>query len=277
MANANVPEAIEPSVMADAGDSQVPVVKGDPSLTSEAAEAGAIVPDETVETVTPVAEASAPQPSAVQVPQKAKRPRQLKTPQVAPAPLKTAKTAKPVKLAKLAKPVRKPAAPKPVKKPVAPKESSISHLKDKIMATKNADFAKGFQDVIADVQGKAKAAFEKSTASLGDVTEFTKGNVEALVESGKIFTAGAQNLGTTYVAESRAAFETLTADVKELAAVKNPTDFFKLQGDLARRNFDAAVSATSKNSEAMLKLFNEAFAPISGRVSLAVEKVKQAG
>jgi phasin family protein len=182
------------------------------------------------------------------------------------------------------KPVRKAALSRTAPKP--PKISgsntkdthTISQLKDKIMATatKTPDFTKNIQDAIADAQEKAKAAFEKSTASLGEITEFTKGNVEALVESGKILAAGAQDLGSTYVADSRAAFETLTAEVKELASAKNPTDFVKLQGDLMRRSFDAAVAAGSKNSEAMLKLVNEAFAPISGRVSLALDKAKTA-
>ena len=49
-----------------------------------------------------------------------------------------------------------------------------------------------------------------------------------------------------------------------------------LQSALLRKNFDAAVAASSKNSEAMLKLVNEAFQPISTRVSLAVEKIKTA-
>jgi phasin family protein len=68
----------------------------------------------------------------------------------------------------------------------------------------------------------------------------------------------------------------MTADVKELAAVKSPADFFKLQGELLRRNFDAAVATGSKRSEAIVKLANDAFAPVQNRVSLAIDKVKQA-
>jgi hypothetical protein len=36
------------------------------------------------------------------------------------------------------------------------------------------------------------------------------------------------------------------------------------------------VSFGSKRTEAWVKLYNEAFAPISNRVSVAVEKVKKA-
>ena len=43
-----------------------------------------------------------------------------------------------------------------------------------------------------------------------------------------------------------------------------------------RKYFDGVVAYNSKNAEAALKLANEAFQPISSRVSLAVEKVRKA-
>ncbi|WJM27237.1 phasin family protein [Novosphingobium resinovorum] len=134
----------------------------------------------------------------------------------------------------------------------------------------------GFQDAITEAQAKAKAAFEKSTSVLGEVSDFAKGNVEAAVESGKIYAEGVQAMGSELVSESRAAFEKMSGDIKELAAAKSPTDFFKLQSDLVRKNFDTAVAYSSKNSEAMLKLMSDTFAPISGRVSIAVEKARSA-
>jgi phasin family protein len=132
----------------------------------------------------------------------------------------------------------------------------------------------GMQDAVTQAQAKAKAAFEKSKTVLGEVTEFTKGNVEAVVASSKILAEGVQGIGSELAAESRTAFEAMTGDIKELAAAKSPTDFFKLQGDMVRKNFDTAVAYSSKNSEAMLKLFSDSFAPISGRMSLAMEKAR---
>ncbi|HWU02112.1 MAG TPA: phasin family protein, partial [Novosphingobium sp.] len=58
------------------------------------------------------------------------------------------------------------------------------------------------------------------------------------------------------------------------AAAKSPSDFFKLHNDLMKKHFDQAVAFSSKQSEAFLKLASEAAAPISNRVSIAVEKVK---
>ena len=163
-------------------------------------------------------------------------------------------------------------------KPAA-KVTPFIKLKDTIMTktkTTTEDYTAKVKDVVATAQDRAKAAFEKTSAYASQYGEFTKGNLEAVVESGKILAAGLQDMGKTYVAEGKSAVETLTADVKEIAGVKSPADFFKLQGEMLRRNFDATVASTSKHSEAMVKLAGDAFAPISTRVSLAVEKVKQA-
>ena len=143
-------------------------------------------------------------------------------------------------------------------------------------ATPSFDFAAAFKTAFSDAQDKAKAAYEKSTVAMGDANEFAKGNVEALVESTKILASGLQELTTELVAESREAFETLTAEVKTIAGVKSPADFFKLQSELMRKQMDTLMANGTKHSEAFLKLATDAVAPISGRVSLAVEKVKAA-
>lgn len=200
-----------------------------------------------------------------------------------PAPAKTAAASK-ASAAKKA-PVKKAAAPKKIiKKAAAPKAVTAktapkSTLKDTIMTktqTVTEDFTAKIKDVVSDAQDRAKTVFEKTQAYAADYGDFTKGNVEALVASGKVLAAGLQDMGKDMVAEGKTALETMTADVKDLAAVKSPADFFKLQGEILRRNFDAAVSTGSKRSETVVKMATEAFAPIQTRVSMAVEKVKQA-
>ncbi|MFM6949908.1 MAG: phasin family protein [Novosphingobium sp.] len=200
----------------------------------------------------------------------------------APVAKKAAAAKKPA-----AKKIAKPAAAKKVAaqkiaKPAAKKVAKAAPLKSKdttIMAkTQQAaeDFTAKVKDAVADLQERAKTAMDKSNAMFADAGEFTKANVEALVESGKVLAAGLQDLSKVYVEDAKTGFETMTADVKELAAVKSPADFFKLQGEILRRNFDAAMATGSKRSEALVKLANEAFAPVQNRVSIAVEKVKQA-
>ena len=145
-----------------------------------------------------------------------------------------------------------------------------------IMTATTTEVTETIQTAFKDATAKAKAAFEKSQAAMGDVGAFTKGNVEAVVESSKILATGLQEMGKSYAAETKSAVETMTAEFKGLTSVKSPAEFFEKQNAMLRKQFDAAMAVSSKNSEAMLKLASEAFQPISNRVSLAVEKIKQA-
>lgn len=152
-----------------------------------------------------------------------------------------------------------------------PKPPLIAQLKEIPM-----DMTANVKEAVNGAQEKAKEAFTKTSAAFGEYGEFAKGNVEAFVESSKILASGLQDLSSKFLADSKAAFETTVADVKELSAAKTPTDFLKLQTEVMRRNFDSAIAYGSKTSEAMLKLTNDVFAPISSRVSLAVDKVRKA-
>lgn len=154
---------------------------------------------------------------------------------------------------------------------VAPKAKDIF-----IMTAKTTEMTATIQTAMKDAAAKAKTALEKGQTAMGEMGTFTKGNVEAVVESGKILATGLQEMGKSYVADTKSVVETMTAEIKDLASVKSPTEFFEKQSAMLRKQFDAAVAASSKNSEAMLKLASEAFQPISNRVSVAVDKMKQA-
>jgi phasin family protein len=210
------------------------------------------------------------------------KPAAIKKAVKAPAKKKPVKKAA-AKKAAPKKVAAKKAAPKKVKaaaKKAAKPTNAIAQAKDTIMATakkaQNTDFTKTAKEALADVQTRAKTVFAKTGELASEVTEFNKGNVEAVVESGKIFFAGMQDMGRQQVAATKSVVETVQGDFKKVAAVKSPTELVQLQGELARRNFDAAVSFGSKNTEALVKLYNDAFAPLSSRMSVAAEKFKKA-
>lgn len=249
-----------------------PVAKIDAAAEKAYAEAAAKVVE------APKAE-KAPAKAAVNAPvvKKAAAPKKPAAKKVAakkPAAKKVAakKTAAPKKPV-----VKTPAAKKAAKVAAAPKTNPVIKLKDTIMATaKNTDIPATAKEVIADVQTRAKTAYAKTTVLAGEATEFGKANVEAVVESGKIFFAGAQDIVKSDIEIGKAVLETVTEDAKKVAVIKSPTELFQLQGEIARRNFDALVSFGSKRTEAWVKLYNDAFAPISNRVSVAAEKISKA-
>lgn len=132
------------------------------------------------------------------------------------------------------------------------------------------------EQMFGEINDRAKGAIEKGTAMFAELNSFNKGNVEALVESGKIAVAALQTIGQDRAAYLRKQFEEATAAARTIASAKSPTEFMKLQGDYVRQQFEALVSETSRSTEAMLKLAGEVAQPISNRVALAAEKMKQA-
>lgn len=146
---------------------------------------------------------------------------------------------------------------------------------DKIMETIETNVAKA-QAFFSDFNDRTKAAVEKSTKLAEEANEFAKGNLEAIVESGKITAKGLESFGHEAADYSRKSFEAATAALKSMSAVKSPTELFKLQSDFFRTSFDSYVAEASKTTEALMKLAGEAAQPLSSRVALAAEKAKLA-
>jgi len=188
---------------------------------------------------------------------------------------------RPAKLQMSAVTEKKAAAPLPLaaekavsveSKPIA---QGVTKMTDTVKATteKTAEKATAF---FADVREKATEAAEKGKKLAAEAVEFNKANVEAMLEAGKIVAKGAQEMGKTNVEFAKKNFEEVQVAVKELTAVKSPTDFVKLQGELARKGFDIAVAQGSKNTEAMVKLVSDMFQPISNRIAATTELFKKA-
>jgi len=150
----------------------------------------------------------------------------------------------------------------------APEEKGIWKMTTIENATDKA------QALFAEWNDRTKAAVEKSTKLVEEANDFAKGNVEALVESGRIAAKGFEGLGQDAAEYSRKSFESATAALKNLATVKSPADFFRLQSDYFRGAFDSYVAEASKNTEALIKLASDAAQPLSNRVAVAAEKAK---
>ena len=125
-----------------------------------------------------------------------------------------------------------------------------------------------------DMNVRAKDAMAKGSKAIEELVEFSKGNVEALVASGRVAAKGAEEIAKYSAEYGRTSVEKANATAKQFAAVKSPTEFFQLQGDVAKQTLDALVAEGSKFTENYLKLLGEIAQPISNRVAVAAEKVK---
>jgi len=236
--------------------------------------------DQKTETVTPKAEA--PKPAAAPAAAvKAEAAAPVAAPKAAPAP------AKPVRAAAIKAKARKRRTVKAKAVPArkAPARAARKTVKTAIrtiskgtrtMKTEATNVADRIQAVFGDVNARAKTTIERNTRIAEEMTELTKGNVEAIVASTKVAAKGVETIGHEVAEYSRKSFEEASAALKGFAEVKSPTDLFRLQGEFARTQFDGLVAESSKMSEAMIKLAGDVFAPITNRYSVAAERVKNA-
>ncbi len=109
-----------------------------------------------------------------------------------------------------------------------------------------------------------------------DLVAFNQANVEAVVKASQIWAAGVQDLSKNFAATAQAQIDETLAAVKALAGVKSFKDAVDLQSSLAKSSLEKAVAETTKLTEASLKLAEQAWAPVTARVTLAVEKFGRA-
>ena len=132
-----------------------------------------------------------------------------------------------------------------------------------------------FQAMFGDVSAKSQDAVKKTQAFAEQMTDAARANVEAMVESTRIATAGARDLGQELLASSRTGVEHASTSVKSLVEAKSPTEFFQLHTELTKSSFDRMVAEGSKLTEQMVKLAGEAMQPLSNRASVNAEKLAE--
>ena len=178
-----------------------------------------------------------------------------------------------------------PPATEPVKS-LSPKAETVE---SKLLATegtkmmneviengkKFAEEAKAkLETAYAGFNEKAKANVEKSAKAVEELSDLAKGNVEALVESGKIAAKGFETLGQEAADYGRKSLEKATASFKTFSSVKTPTEFFQLQSQFLSSSFDEFAKEVAKSGEALVKLSSDVAQPLTARVSVVTDKVK---
>ena len=101
---------------------------------------------------------------------------------------------------------------------------------------------------------------------------FGQGNLEAFMKSGQILAAGVQDIQKKFAATAQASFEETVSTLKALTSVKSVKDAFDLQAGLARTSMERTIAESGKLTDASFKLTEQVMAPLTARVTLAVEK-----
>lgn len=135
-----------------------------------------------------------------------------------------------------------------------------------------ADVADKASSHLGDAAFKFNQGVTHTMKTAEEVLAFSQGNVEAFIKSGQIWTAGLQDLSKQFATSAQSSYEEALAAFKALTTVKSLKEAVDLQVGLARSVLEKGVSESNKYTDASFKLAEQAIAPISGRVTLAVEK-----
>ncbi len=131
-----------------------------------------------------------------------------------------------------------------------------------------ANAQKGF----AQAQASAQENLNKGMKSAEELVTFSQGNLEAVVKAAQIWATGLQELSRQMLSTVQASAEEGMANVKALASVKSVKEAGDLQANFAKAALDKTVAGTQKISTDFYRLAEEAAAPITARVQMAVEK-----
>lgn len=142
------------------------------------------------------------------------------------------------------------------------------------MKTAASDMQARGAAMMGDMNGRAKSAMERGSKAVEELVEFQKGNLEAMMTSGRVASNGAQEIAKYSAEYGRSTIEKANANARQFATVKSPTEFFQLQGEIAKQTLDAMVAEGAKFTESYMKLMGEVTQPLSNRVAVAVDTAK---
>ena len=151
--------------------------------------------------------------------------------------------------------------------------------KDEAMGTAIAATVSAVNDSVAGVaagidktQNQVKKNMNKVVKTAEDFVSFSQGNFEAMMNAGQIWATGVQDMHKAAAASAQAQVEAAIGTFKALSGVKSVKEAMDLQSSLARTSLETAMAETGKLTDASVKLAEQAMAPITARVTLAVEK-----
>ncbi len=161
-----------------------------------------------------------------------------------------------------------------VAEPLALTDESMSTVGKVATTTAQAadDMARDAMDAEKPFLKAMKHTEKTMTKTAEEMVSFGQGNLEAFTKAGQIWAAGVQELSKQFAATAQAHVDQTVATFKALTTVKSFKEAVDLQSTLARSTVEKAVAETGKLTDASLKLAEQAWAPVTARVTLAVEK-----
>jgi phasin family protein len=131
------------------------------------------------------------------------------------------------------------------------------------------------EDIVPAVIQPTKPALTQGMKTMMKSTEdlvaFGQANMEAFVKSSQIWSAGVQELTKQFATTAKASFEESMTTFKAITTAKSVKEAMDLQSTFAKSALEKAMAESNKLTDASIKLTEQTLAPITARVTMAVE------
>ncbi len=153
----------------------------------------------------------------------------------------------------------------------APMRDVAEPAAPQIGMTITADPARQTRMTMENTMDNATKATEGFMKAAEQAAEFSRGNMEAMAKATQLYVAGVQDLGKQTLAMVQGLADHTVAGAKAMGGVKSLKEAAEIQATYTRAAMEKSLAETAKLQEAALKLAETSFAPLSARMTLAVE------
>jgi phasin family protein len=159
---------------------------------------------------------------------------------------------------------------------VEPVVSVIDAISDTITTTADIVAAVAEEEVrpitaTKTAEPNSRPGMKTMITSTEDFVELGQANMEAFVKSGQIWTAGMQEQMKQFATTTKASFDEFVATFKAISSAKSVTEAVELQSKFATSVVEKIVVESNNLINTSIKLTEQTLAPITARVTDAVE------
>ncbi len=133
--------------------------------------------------------------------------------------------------------------------------------------------ANAARNVMEKSMEQATKTAENFFKAAEEAAEFGRGNMEAYAKMAQTLASGFQELGRQYFAVAQSLTDHTLESAKALAAVKSLKEAADVQANFAKATLERTMSESAKMQEATVRLAEQAYAPLTARMTLAMERV----
>lgn len=118
---------------------------------------------------------------------------------------------------------------------------------------------------------QSREAMEQSLKTVNIITEMTRGNVDAFLESSRAASNGLQAIAQEVTEHTKESMERTASVARALTHAKTGPELMKLQSDFARAEFATAIAEFSKLSQTLFQAMTAIFEPLQRQAVTAAQ------